>query len=69
MERVASLPEELLDEVEQSLGEIVQFHKGAVYHPTPEELDAIDEGLAQLDRGEIATDKEVEEAFAKFRRA
>jgi hypothetical protein len=37
------------------------------YHASPEELVAIDEALAQVGRGERATDAEVEAAFARFR--
>jgi len=37
---------------------------GEAYAATPEELAAIDEGLA----GEAASDEEVAAAFAKFRR-
>ncbi|MCX7296084.1 MAG: hypothetical protein WCG00_16930 [Hyphomicrobiales bacterium] len=36
---------------------------------TPEQLKAIDEGVAAADRGEIASDKQVKALFAKFRRA
>jgi len=35
------------------------------YHASPEELAAIDEALAQVARGERATDAEVEAAFAR----
>jgi predicted transcriptional regulator len=38
------------------------------YVATDDELAAIDEALAQMERGEFATDAEVEEAFARFRR-
>jgi hypothetical protein len=37
------------------------------YHASPQELAAVDEALAQLERGERATDAEVEAAFARFR--
>jgi predicted transcriptional regulator len=37
------------------------------YRATPEELKAIDEALAEVERGEIATDEEVEAVFAKYR--
>ena len=67
IDRVATLPEDLLDEVEESLDGIQELHAGGVYHATPEELAAIDEARAQVTRGEIATDEEVEAAFAKFR--
>jgi hypothetical protein len=40
-----------------------------VYHATPDELRAIDEGLAAVARGDIATEAEAEAVFAKFRRA
>jgi predicted transcriptional regulator len=36
---------------------------------TPEQLKAIDEGVAAADRGEIASDEQVKNLFAKFRRA
>ncbi len=69
IDRVSSLPEGLLDEVEESLDGIEQIHEGGVYHATLEELKAIDEARAQIARGEVATDIEVEAAFAKFRGA
>jgi hypothetical protein len=68
IDRVSSLPEGLLDEVEESLDGIEELHEGG-YHATPEELKAIDEARAQIARGEVATDVEVEAAFAKFRGA
>ena len=40
-----------------------------MYHADPEELEAIDEALGQVARGEIATPEEIEAAFARFRRA
>lgn len=36
---------------------------------TPEQLKAIDEGVAAADRGEIASDERVKALFAKFRRS
>ena len=50
-------------------------HKGrpyapsGVYRATPEELDAIDEALEQVARGELASKEEIEAAFASYRRA
>jgi predicted transcriptional regulator len=38
-----------------------------VYHASSEELRAIDEALAAVERGEVATDEEVEFVFAKYR--
>lgn len=63
--RIADLPEEYLEEVEDAVHQIVEWHSGKPYRPSPEELQAIDEG----DTSGVATDEEVEAAFAKFRRA
>lgn len=42
---------------------------GADHHVASEdELAAVDEALAQAERGEFATDAQVEEAYARFRR-
>jgi predicted transcriptional regulator len=41
---------------------------GTTYVASDEELAAIDEALAQAERGEYASDEEVEAAFARFRR-
>ena len=50
---------EIAREIEQSLiGE---------YQATPEEVAAIEEGLADARAGRFATDEEVEAVFAKFR--
>ena len=38
------------------------------YKASDEELRAIDEALEQADRGEFASDSEVETVFARFRR-
>lgn len=40
----------------------------AAYQATEEELQAIDEALAQIERDEFASDAEVEAAFARFRK-
>jgi len=39
-----------------------------VYRASPEELAAIDAALAETARGEVASDTEVEAAFARFRK-
>jgi uncharacterized protein (DUF433 family) len=38
------------------------------YHATPGELAAVDEALAQVTRGERASEREVEDVFARFRK-
>jgi hypothetical protein len=39
-----------------------------LYNASEEELSAIDEALEQAERGEFASDAEVEAVFARFRR-
>ena len=41
---------------------------GATYRASADELTAIDEALAQVERGEFSSDAEVEAAFQRFRR-
>ena len=67
LSRVPRWPEEDQDELAQVALEI-EARRHGVYHATPAELRAIDEALASVSRGEIATDEEVEAVFAKFRR-
>src|ERR1700676_1344575 len=66
--RVAHWPEDDQDELAQIAVEI-EARRHGVHHATPEELMAIDEALAAVARGEIASDEEVEAVFAKHRRA
>jgi predicted transcriptional regulator len=67
LERVASWPLEDQEELAQVALEI-EARRHGVYHATPAELAAIDEALAAVGRGEIASDEEVEAVFAKYRR-
>jgi predicted transcriptional regulator len=39
-----------------------------LFHVSPDELKAIDDALAAVERGEIASDEEVEAVFTKYRR-
>jgi ParB-like chromosome segregation protein Spo0J len=68
LSRVARWPEEDQDELAQVALEI-EARRHGVYHATPEELQAIDEALAAVSRGEVASDEDVEAVFAKYRRA
>jgi predicted transcriptional regulator len=68
LSRVEGWPEDDQDELAQIALEI-EARRHGVYHATPEELQAIDEALAAVARGEIATDDEVAAVFAKYRRA
>ena len=55
------------DEAAELLLALDRLGEGS-YVASDEELAAIDEALAQVQRGEFATDEEVEAAFARFRR-
>ncbi len=68
LSRVEHWPEDDQDELAQLAIEI-EARRHGVYHATPAELQAIDEALAAVARGEIASDEEVEAVFAKYRRA
>ena len=68
LSRVPRWPEEDQDELAQVALEI-EARRHGVYPATPEELQAVDDALAAVGRGEIATEEEVEAVFAKYRRA
>jgi len=68
LDRVANWPEEDREELAQVALEI-EARRHGVYHATPEELAAVDEALAAVARGEIASEEAVEGVFAKYRRA
>ena len=65
LERVPTWPEDRQQELAEMALEIEAELAGAEYEATPDELTAIDEGLS----GEAASEKEVEAAFALFRKA
>jgi hypothetical protein len=66
LERVAALPPAEQEELAAFVHEL-ELRRTGDYHATPEELQAIDEALAQIARGEISSAVEVEKAFAAFR--
>jgi hypothetical protein len=68
LERAQSWPEEAQKELFDVASEIESELSAGEYLATQEELKIIDAAMAAIDRGEIATDAEVEAAFAKFRR-
>ncbi len=65
-ERVASWPEEDLERLDDAARQIEEWRSGE-YHATEEELRVLDVALAELDRGEFASEEAIEAAFAKFR--
>ena len=68
LEKLESWPEEDQEELVEYAREIEARRTGE-YHATPEELEAIDEALGQVARGEVASKEKIEAAFAKFRSA
>jgi hypothetical protein len=68
LERARAWPEEAQDELAEIALEIEAELAAGDYRATPEELEAIDEALGQVARGELATREEVEAAFRTFRR-
>jgi len=68
LEQVESWPQEDQEELAEFVREI-EARRTGVYHVRPEELEAIDEALGQVARGELASKQEIEAAFAAFRRA
>jgi hypothetical protein len=65
--KVRELPEEEQERAAEHLLAFAELAKQGVYKLSPEERAAIEESKAQVRRGELATDDEVEAAFARFR--
>jgi hypothetical protein len=65
LDRVSTWPQERQRELAEIALEMEAGMTGGEYHATPEELEAIDQGLL----GDPASGKEVEAAFKTFRRA
>jgi hypothetical protein len=68
LEQANSWPQQDQEELAEFAREI-EARRTGIYHASDEELEAIDEALGQVARGEIASKEDVEAAFAKFRRA
>jgi hypothetical protein len=66
LEIVRGWPADRQDDAAELLLALDRLGAGA-YRASPEELSAIDEALGQIARGELATDADVEAAFARFR--
>jgi hypothetical protein len=66
LEQVDSWPQEDQDELAEFVREI-EARRTGVYEASPDELEAIDEALGQIARGQIASKEDIEAAFAKFR--
>ncbi len=66
--RAEHWPEEDQEELAQAALEI-ELRRAGNYRATPEELAAIDQGLASAARGEFASEADVQALFAKYRGA
>jgi hypothetical protein len=66
--KVRELPEEEQERAAESLMVFAELAKQGVYKLSAEERAAIEVSKAQVRRGELATDAEVEAAYARFRR-
>jgi hypothetical protein len=69
MRRAEHWPEQAQEELAQLGEEIEEVLRGGEYEATSEELRAIDEAIAEIESGNVATDAQVRAAFAKFRTA
>jgi hypothetical protein len=67
LEAVRDWPADQQDDAAELLLALDRLGGGA-YRASQEELAAIDEALAQVGRGERASDAEVDAAFARFRK-
>lgn len=67
IEKIKALPEERQRLAADLLEQLAADANGDVHHLSDEEWRALDEGLAELDRGEAATDLEVRAVFDKYR--
>ena len=66
--KVRELPEEEQERAAESLIVFAELAKQGVYKLSAEEGGAVEASKAQVRRGELATDAEVEAAYARFRR-
>jgi predicted transcriptional regulator len=58
LERIAALPDELLEEIEESVGEIERWRED-LFRLTDEERAAVRKGMEAARRGEFVTDEEL----------
>lgn len=66
--RAESWPKWAQQDLAEVALEIDREINAGTYHATREELSKIDEALAAVRRGEVATDEDVEAVFAKHNR-
>ena len=67
IEKVKKLPKERQEYAAEVLEQIAEAGD-EIYALSDEERRLVRQGLAELDRGDFATDAEVEAAYARFRK-
>ena len=67
IERVATLPEELLDEVAESVEDIVAWHQSGIYHLSDDERVSVRKGMEAARRGDFASDDEIAALYNRSR--
>jgi predicted transcriptional regulator len=67
VEKVQTLPAEMQDEVARMLFAYIGNADESLIELTPEEEADLRKALAEVERGELATDAEVEAVFSKYR--
>jgi len=67
IEKVKKLPKERQEYAAEVLEQIAEAGD-EIYALSDEERRSVRQGLAELDRGDFATDAEVEAAYARFRK-
>jgi hypothetical protein len=68
IERAEAWPEEAQAELIE-LGLEIEAEQRGVYHASSEEIEAIDQALGEVQRGEVMSEEDVEAMFAKLREA
>lgn len=70
LKTVRTLPDEVQDEIARAAQAIAEDHaateRGEVYRFVPGEWESLQEGLRQAERGEFATEEEIEALWAKY---
>jgi len=66
--KVRELPDEDQERAAEALMAFAELAKQGVYQLSAEERRAIEASKAQVRRGELATEAEVEAAYARFRK-
>lgn len=66
LDRIASWPQEDREELAE-IAAAIEARRAGIYVLSEEERLAVEEGLAEIDRGEFYTEEEMKEFWARFR--